>query len=312
MPSRVRESFAVDETIVAALAETEFSAGSSQSRYVAWRRSIAADRAGVVEFLVPRVVVEIPAARPEFMSPRPDAEVAKDALAARVEELGPWEVPFHLGHGVRTMPKNLATGVAAKWYWYRTHLINGAVARLLGADLERTTVLDIGCHSGLFSLDLATRGAAHVDGIDLRPQNIAQARFAAEYYGIDNVSFEVRDVDDVASDGQWDVVLNLGVLYHVLNPFELIEKTHALCRSFAVIDTVCHTEPVSAFFVMGDKNVHSTTEGKGAYELHPTYRAVIDTMRQVGFSEIFEVRGRAAEQHDLYAAGSRRCFLAIK
>ena len=312
MPSRVRESFAVDETIVAALADTELSAGSSQSRYVAWRRSIAADRGGTVEFLVPRVEVEIPAGRPEFMKRPPEVGVSKDALAARVDELGPWEVPFHLGHGVRTMPKEIGTGVTQKWYWYRTHLINGAVARLVGSDLERTTVLDIGCHSGLFSLDLAKRGAAHVDGFDLRPQNVAQARFAAEYYGVDNVSFEVRDVDDVVSGGQWDVVLNLGVLYHVLNPFELIEKTHALCRSFAVIDTVCHTEPVSAFFVMGDKNVHRTTEGKDVFELHPTYRAVIDTMRQVGFSEIFEVRGLAAEQHELYATGGRRCFLAIK
>jgi len=82
--------------------------------------------------------------------------------------------------------------------------------------------------------------------------------------------------------------------------------------SFAVIDTVCHTEPVSGYFVMGDKDVSHGSEGKESYELHPTYRAVIDTIRHAGFSEIFEVVGRSDKPHPLYATGNRRCFLAIK
>jgi hypothetical protein len=58
--------------------------------------------------------------------------------------------------------------------------------------------------------------------------------------------------------------------------------------------------------------VSVTAEGRESYELHPTYRAVIDTIRHAGFREIFEVVGRSEIPHDLYAAGSRRCFLAIK
>lgn len=155
-----------------------------------------------------------------------------------------------------------------------------------GDSLPATTVLDIGCHCGLFSL--------------------------AEHYRIENAIFEVRDADDLPSDVQWDVVLNLGVLYHVLNPFEFIRQTFDLCRSFAAIDTVCHTEPVSGYFVMGDKDVNVTAEGRESFELHPTYRAVIDTIRHAGFREIFELVGRAEIPHDLYATGNRRCFLAIK
>jgi hypothetical protein len=98
----------------------------------------------------------------------------------------------------------------------------------------------------------------------------------------------------------------------VLNPFEFIRRTYELCRSFAVIDTVCHTEPVSGYFVMGDKDVSVSAEGRESYELHPTYRAVIDTIRHAGFREIFEVVGRSDIPHDLYATGSRRCFLAIR
>jgi SAM-dependent methyltransferase len=173
-------------------------------------------------------------------------------------------------------------------------------------------VLDIGCHSGLFSLDLAARGAAHVDGIDLRPENIAQAEFAARHYGIENVSFAVRDADHLDPGASWDVVLNLGLLYHVLDPFALLARTYEVCGSFAVIDTVCHSEPVSAYFVFGDKDVASRGEGRASYELHPTYRAAIETIRHAGFSEVFEVVARCDKRPQLYGRGERRCFLAIK
>ena len=309
---RVRETFDVDDGTVVAIPGTALHEGSSQDRYGAWRSSIGAAGRGPVEYLLPRIEIEITDTAPGFMIPRGHLDATADEIAARVDAIGPWDVPFRLGHGLCTMAEGMVAAVARRRFWYRVELINGAIARLLGDELGRSTVLDVGCHSGLFSLDLAARGATAVDGVDLRPQNIAQATFLAEHYGIDNVTFEVRDADELAAERAWDVVLNLGLLYHVLNPFELIEQTYSLCRSFAVIDTVCHTEPVSAFIVMGDKDVVRSSEGKAVFELHPTYRAVIDTMRGAGFSEIFEVVGRAERPHDLYATGNRRCFLAIR
>jgi SAM-dependent methyltransferase len=308
-PARVRDVFAVDESVVAALPGTRLTDGNSQQRYRAWRTQVEADGDGAVEYLVPRIEVEVPGDAPDFMSRV--AACADDELRRSVEELGPWEVPYRLAGDLSAMPDDMVSAVAAARFWYRIEIVNGAVARLLGKDLERATALDVGCHSGLFTLDLAARGAARVDGIDLRAHNIAQARFVAAHYGVENVSFAVNDVDDLRV-GEWDVVLNLGVLYHVLNPFELIRRTHALCRSIAVIDTVCHTEPVSAFIVMGDKDTNRTSEGKAEFELHPTYRAVIDLMVDAGFSEIFEVVGRGDYIHDLYETGNRRCFLAVK
>jgi SAM-dependent methyltransferase len=311
---RVRETFSVDDTIVSAIPETAFTDGTSQQRYHRWRLTLDESSRSPLEYLVPRIELDVTRAWPDSMTPRAGADVDPAALTARIDELGPWAVPFPLGNGLTAMIKEekTAAAVAARRFLYRLSLINGAVATLLGDNLAETTVLDVGCNSGLFSLDLAGRGAGRVDGIDLRRENIAQAKFLAEHYGIENVSFEVRDADDIPADAQWDVVLNLGVLYHVLNPFEFIRRTFELCRSFAVIDTVCHTEPVSGYFVMGDKDVNVTAEGRESTELHPTYRAVIETIRHAGFREIFEVVGRSEIPHQLYAAGSRRCFLAMK
>ena len=221
-------------------------------------------------------------------------------------------MPFRFGDGIEVMGGDLVEAVTARRYEYRRELIGATVADLLGADLAGTSVLDIGCNCGLFSLDLAARGAGHVRGVDLRSHNIAQARFAAEHYGVERVEFEVQDADAIGANAQCDVVLNLGVLYHVVNPLQFIRQTYELCRRFAIIDTVCHLEPVSAYFVMGDKDVSRVTEGREVYELHPTYHAVIDTIRYAGFREVFELEGVAERPHDLYAAGLRRCFLAIK
>ncbi len=271
MAKRVRDTFPVDDSIVAAIPGSAFTDGTSQERYRQWRLTLDDTSRSALEYLVPRIEIDITRRWPDAMKPRAGITMSRTDLDARIAELGPWGIPFPLGDGLTTMSDRTHAAVAERRFLYRLALINDAVTRLLGDTLASTTVLDIGCNAGLFSLDLAGRGALRVDGIDLRAKNIAQARFLAEHYGLENAAFEVRDADDLATDAQWDVVLNLGVLYHVLNPFEFIRQTYDLCRSFAIIDTVCHTEPVSGYFVMGDKDVNVSAEGRETYELHPTY-----------------------------------------
>jgi 2-polyprenyl-3-methyl-5-hydroxy-6-metoxy-1,4-benzoquinol methylase len=312
LPQRLRDTFAIEEKVVAAIPATELTVGTSQQRYATWRQTLDPSLHGPVEYLLPRIEIAIEPEWPAHFAPRVDDGQSSSDLRSRVDELQPWDVPFRLAHEQSTMGTDMAAAVTARRLLYRLQLVNDTVTRLLGDDLAQATVLDIGCHSGLFSLDLAAKGARHVDGVDLRALNVAQAQFIARHYGIENATFEVRDADDIDSSSTWDVVLNLGLLYHVLNPFQLIEQAYARCRAFAIIDTVCHTEPVSAFFVMGDKDVDNASEGKAEYEFHPTYRAVIDAIRHAGFSEVVEVTGRAERPHDLYASGNRRCFLAIK
>jgi len=240
--------------------------------------------------------------------------MSPDDLRVAVQELGPWNIPLRMAEGVSTMPNAtlVEAAVATARILYRRDLIGGTVAALLGDDASQTSVLDIGCNNGFFSLDLADRGVGRVRGVDLRPENIAQAQFLAEHYGVGDVVFEVSDADALAPGEQWDVVLNLGVLYHVVNPLQFIRQTYELCTQFAIIDTVCHREPVSAYVMFGEKDVAHYSEGREVYELHPTYRAAIDTIRYAGFREVFEVVGEADRPHPFYRDGERRCFLAIK
>jgi tRNA (mo5U34)-methyltransferase len=309
---RVRSCYAVDDTVVSAFGLDDRH-DTSEARRRRWIETYASTPPRPHEFLLPRVVRRIERQWPVY-SGRQQGHLDFDAdrLRARVQELGPWSVPFRLGQGVGTMGTDTAAVVAASRVLFRRDLICGTLATLLGDRLAQTTVLDLGCSAGFFSLDLATRGAQHVDGVDLRPANVAQARFLAEHFGVDNVSFTVSAAEEFEPGRRWDVVLNLGLLYHVTQPIELVRKTYELCCELAIIDTVCFPEPVSAFILYGDKDVGRLVEGKESYELVPTYRAVIDVMRHVGFSEVIEVVGKAERGHKLYDTGNRRCFLAVK
>lgn len=53
------------------------------------------------------------------------------------------------------------------------------------------------------------------------------------------------------------------VVAAVVNPLRSSANV-VLCRHFAIIDTVCHREPVSGYFLLGDRNVSSPEKAASA------------------------------------------------
>jgi tRNA (mo5U34)-methyltransferase len=306
----------LDDRIVSAIPGGEPDSGTSQERYKLWRESQNGKRP--TEYLLPRVVRSIECTWPPFMH-RAAAEVASDDLRAKLAELGPWYVPFAIGDPVvNTMEFTDNFGAAifaddnAQRMQFRTELIGGTLGLLLGDELSQMTVLDVGCNSGWFSFDLAERGARAVDGVDLRPHNIEQARYLRGYFGLDNTHFEVADAMSFDEERRWDVVLNLGVLYHVTDPLRLLQRTYELCERFAIVDTICHEEPFSGFVLFDTKDANHPHEGRESWEFHPTYRGAIDALRYAGFREVVEIVATEETSSGLYRGGGRRCFLAVK
>jgi tRNA (mo5U34)-methyltransferase len=144
--------------------------------------------------------------------------VSKDEIRRRAEALGPWFHNIEL-NGVWTAPQHfLGDYPAVKWRSFA-----GAIPQ----DLTGKSVLDIGCNGGFYSIEMKKRGAARVLGIDFDDDYLAQARFAADVTGHD-IEFRKLSVYDVgALSERFDVVLFMGVLYHLRHPLLALDLIHA-------------------------------------------------------------------------------------
>ena len=142
---------------------------------------------------------------------------SQQELEKRIGELGPWFHNLRL-RGVQTAPEHfLGDYPRIKFARFRD---------ALPQRLNGMTVLDIGCNAGFYSLEMKRRGAAHVLGIDTDERYLEQARFAAEVEGVE-IEFRRMAVWEVADLGEkFDLVLFMGVLYHLRHPLLALDLIH--------------------------------------------------------------------------------------
>jgi tRNA (mo5U34)-methyltransferase len=144
--------------------------------------------------------------------PLPRAEIER-----RVRALDPWFHHMTLG-GVPTAPDHfLGDYPAVKWH---------AFSAALPADLTGKSVLDVGCNAGFYSFEMKRRGAARVVAIDTDDRYLAQARLASEITGLD-VELRKLSVYEVGALGErFDLVIFMGVLYHLRHPLLALDLLH--------------------------------------------------------------------------------------
>lgn len=137
------------------------------------------------------------------------AVMTTDQIRTRVRELGDWFHNMDLG-GVQTAPDHyLGDYPGVKWRRF---------ANAIPYDLSGRTVLDIGCNAGFYSIEMKRRGADRVVGVDSDERYLEQARFAAGIAGVE-IEFQKMSVYDVPNlRERFDVVLFMGVLYHLRYP----------------------------------------------------------------------------------------------
>ena len=138
-------------------------------------------------------------------------------VKGRIAELAPWFHNMQLA-GTWTAPDHfLGDYPAVKFAGFR---------EAIPKDLSGKTVLDIGCNGGYYSLEMKRRGAERVLGIDTDEHYLRQARFAAEVEGVD-VEFARMPVWDVAAlREKFDLVIFMGVLYHLRHPLLALDLIH--------------------------------------------------------------------------------------
>jgi tRNA (mo5U34)-methyltransferase len=156
---------------------------------------------------------------------------ARDPIARQIRRLAPWFHNLHLPSGHETAPDHpLGDFPRVKW-WELTSAIP--------EDLTDWRALDVGCNAGFYSFALAIRGA-NVVAIDANEHYLRQARWAAEQFGLaKRVRFEQRQVYELARVRErFDLVLFLGVLYHLRHPLLALDLLAEKADRLLVLQTL--------------------------------------------------------------------------
>jgi len=160
------------------------------------------------------------------VQPRHDAEIAA---------LGPWFHNLHLPDGRETAPEHpLGDFPAFKWR---------QLAPAIPDDLTGWRALDLGCNAGFYSFELARRGA-DVLAVDHDAHYLRQAEWAREKLGLEErVELRRATLYDLAGlDGAFDLVLFLGVVYHLRYPLLALDLVAERLRRLLVLQTLTSSD----------------------------------------------------------------------
>jgi hypothetical protein len=178
-------------------------------------------------------------------------ESLKDKQRTIVDRFGPWTASnIHLTDHFYTIGEHIQGDEV------KLRRILQVVSDAASEPLETIRLLDLACHEGIYAIEFARHGA-NVLGIEGRQPHIEKAMFVKDALSLTNVDFVRDDVRNLSKNkyGSFDVVLCLGILYHLDVPdvFHFIERIGEVCDDITVIDTLIAPGPTSSFSYDGTR-----------------------------------------------------------
>jgi tRNA (mo5U34)-methyltransferase len=205
-----------------------------------------------------------------------------EELRSRVHQLT-WYYSIDLGNGIIT-PGRGNDEKRAEWL-------------KLPASFEGKTVLDVGAFDGFFSFEAEKRGAKRVLATDSFGWSDSHHWSSKQSFDLAKTAFNSK-VEDMLIDvlelspervGMFDVVLFLGVLYHMKYPLLALERVSSVTREMMIIETLVdmlwYQRPAMAFYA-DDEMFGDATNWHG-----PNLAAVKAMLHEVGFRHIEIVAG---------------------
>jgi tRNA (mo5U34)-methyltransferase len=198
-----------------------------------------------------------------------------------------------------TAPTTFTPPPATIAWWHQIELPDGSVTPGLDRsaeklqslhlpDLTGKTVLDVGAFDGYFSFAAERLGASRVVAVDTyswrRPGGKDGFEYARRALGssVEDVELEVLDISP-ETVGQFDVVLFLGVLYHMRHPLLALERMASVTNEMLVMETLVDMtflrSPTVAFYPW--KMFRDETNWWG-----PNRAAVVGMLHSVGFKHV--------------------------
>jgi tRNA (mo5U34)-methyltransferase len=274
---------------------------------------VGAGRPGIIPLPVPLF-------RRSASPPPQPADPERDRLRKLADDYQAsygWWHSIDLGHGVVT------TG-----YKSAEHLRNELTAMRF-PDVRGRSVLDIGAWDGFYSFEAERRGAARVVALDhfvwcldtpaqhgyvercrregvtpqpyetvpeiWRPDELPGKRGFDLAHGLleSKVESVVDDFSslDLQELGSFDVVLFLGVLYHLKDPVGALERLRRLTREVAVIETEAMEMPGGADVELWESYSTDQLQGDITNWWAPNCAALVGMCKVAGFRDVVVTQG---------------------
>ena len=207
-------------------------------------------------------------------------------LTERIAAFPRWHYRFEFEGGVSTP---IAKPAEANRHEQRKRYFFEALKQIHGGSLVGKRVLDLGCNAGFWSLQAIEAGADFVLGVDGRRMHVEQADLVFEAKRVERSRYRFEEANIFTHEfaEQFDVVLCLGLMYHISKPVELFEIFEGVGADVVVIDTSVSFAPAAFFEVSRDRNLDDPRNAVD-YEivLVPTRGAVVELAAQFGFKTV--------------------------
>ena len=186
----------------------------------------------------------------------------------------------------------------------RLTMLKQVVDARFGGSLAGHDAIDIACHQGWFSTQLAQWQADRVLAVDARSEHVADTTLIRDALNLSQLQVQQSDVHalDAAALGQFDLVLMLGLIYHLENPIGALRTARALTRHMCVVETQIvpglsgmvdygsyrFVRPLKGSFGIIDEtdDTHGPEASTTGICLVPSLEALLWIMRKIGFSRV--------------------------
>lgn len=162
---------------------------------------------------------------------RPIGSLAREELEQRISQIQ-WYHEFDFGNGLIARPQTRDITTHRKlWKFIEDELVK--------IDFSGKTVLDLGCWDGYWSFYAERRGSARVLATDDAGQNWAGEAgfFLARECLKSTVEYDLRRsvYELVGLDDKFDIILCLGVYYHLIDPFYAFSQIRHCCHENSLV-----------------------------------------------------------------------------
>ncbi len=186
----------------------------------------------------------------------------------------------------------------------RLAMLKSVVEARFGASLAGHTAVDIACHQGWFATQLAQWHADDVLAVDTRAEHVADTTLIRDALGLANLRVMHSDVHalEPVRLGQFDLVLMLGLIYHLENPVGALRQARALTRQMCVVETQVvpglsgmvdygsyrFVRPLKGSFGIIDEtdDTHGPEASTTGICLVPSLEALFWILRKIGFDRV--------------------------